>query len=216
MLGGQTGSDCVVHYCQRCDVAVAMEPRECVAVCPACGESESALRLPLFVVTGASGSGKTTVYPYLVATLRECVIFDVDWLIDSFAQACAPGPISWPAFRDAWISIAHGVAQGGRHTVLLGPLMPEHLAGVPARRWVTDIHFAVLDCTDDARRARLAARPPWRERAIDEHIAFAAHLRRIIPRLIPTDGGPADAAKRVAEWVRGHVGNAGKPLPQSG
>jgi hypothetical protein len=117
----------------------------------------------LFVVTGASGSGKTTIYPHLVAVLRECVVFDVDWLLDSFGRACAPGPINWPAFRDTWLSIAHGVAQGGRHTVLLGPLMPDQLSHAAGRPWVTDIHFAVLDCSDDVRRARLAARPPWRE-----------------------------------------------------
>jgi len=111
----------------------------------------------LFVVTGASGSGKTTVYPHLVAALRECVVFDVDWLLDFFGQACAPGPINWPAFRDAWLSVAHGVAQGGRHTVLLGPLMPEQLRHAAGRRWVTDIHFAVPDCSDDVRRARLGA-----------------------------------------------------------
>jgi hypothetical protein len=188
-----------------------MQPREHLALCPACGASESARRLPLFVVTGASGSGKTTVYPHLVATLRECVIFDVDWLIDSFAAACRPDAIPWPAFRDAWLSIAHGVAQGGRHTVLLGPFMPEHLASLPARRWVTDIHFAALDCTDDSRRARLTGRPPWRERSIDEHIAFAAHLRKTIPTLISTDASPTDAAERVAEWVRKHMYTASTP-----
>ena len=52
------------------------------------------------------------MYPHLVAALLECVVFDVDWLIDSFGQACAPEPINWPALRDAWLSIAHGVGQG--------------------------------------------------------------------------------------------------------
>ena len=54
---------------------------------------QPARRLPLFVVTGASGSGKTTVHPHLVAALHEAVVFDVDWLIDSFTQACHPAPV---------------------------------------------------------------------------------------------------------------------------
>jgi hypothetical protein len=123
-------------------------------------------------------------------------------LIDSFEMACDTQTVSWPAFRDAWLSVAHGVAQGGRHTVLLGPFMPEQLAPLAARRWVSDIHFAVLDCADDVRRARLTERPPWRERAVDEHIAFAAHLRRSIPTRIATDTTPACAADLVATWVR--------------
>jgi hypothetical protein len=98
--------------------------------------------------------------------------------------------------------------------VLLGPLVPEQLADVAARRWVGDIHFAVLDCTDHARRARLAARPAWRGRAIDDHIAFAAHLRGVIPTVMSTDTGPVDAAQRVAEWVRERIASAGTPHPR--
>jgi hypothetical protein len=178
-----------MHYCQRCDVPVAMRPQGDLAQCPACGSTERALRLPLFVVTGASGSGKTTVHPYVVAALPDCVVFDVDWLIDPFEAASRP--INWAALRDAWVSVAHGVAQGGRHTVLLGSFMPEQLLDTPARKWVADIHFAVVDCDDDVRRARLSARPPWRERAIERHISFAAHLRRTVPVVIPTDDSPA-------------------------
>ena len=59
--------------------------------------------------------------------------------------------------------------------MLLGPLTPEQVSHAAGRRWVTDIHLAVLDCSDDVRRARLAARPPWRERKIEDHIVFAAH-----------------------------------------
>jgi len=89
--------------------------------------------------------------------------------------------------------------------------MPEQLAPLPARRWITDVHFAVLDCTDQARRARLAARPPWRQRAIEDHIAFAVYLRTIVPVLIPADGSPADTAELVAEWVREHGPKARAP-----
>jgi hypothetical protein len=40
------------------------------------------------------------------------VVFDVDWLIDPFAQGGSFASLNWPAFRDAWLSVAHGVAQG--------------------------------------------------------------------------------------------------------
>jgi hypothetical protein len=189
-----------VHYCQSCDSAVIMQPQQHLAVCPACGATERAQRLPLFVVTGASGSGKTTVLPHLVAALPECVVFDVDWLIDSFEMASES--VSWGALRDAWLAVAHGIAQGGRYTVLLGPFMPDQLEPLAARRWVGDIHFAVLDCDDDVRRQRLEARPPWRERAVEHHVGFAAHLRRTISTRFTTDSTPADTAALVAGRVR--------------
>lgn len=192
----------LVHYCQQCDVATAMLPRADVAVCPGCGRQERAVRLALFVVTGASGSGKTAILPHLTTALPGCAVFDVDLLIDSFKAATGSGSIDWSAFRDAWLSVAHGLAQGGRHVVLLGPFMPEQLDPLPARSWVGEIHFAVLDCGDDVRRQRLEARPPWRERAIEEHLSFAAHLRRLPATLIFTDdSNPARTADRVATWV---------------
>jgi hypothetical protein len=83
--------------------------------------------------------------------------------------------------------------------------MPDQLAALPARQWIGDIHFAVLDCPDEERRTRLAHRPQWRERAIDQHLGFAAHLRKIIPAVVPTGGSPVDTAKTLADWVRARL-----------
>ncbi|MEV0458293.1 hypothetical protein [Catellatospora methionotrophica] len=61
----------------------------------------------------------------------------------------------------------------------------------------------MLDCTDEQRRARLQARPSWREHAIDEHLSFAAHLRRTIPTVLHTGTDtPSQTAQQVAAWVR--------------
>lgn len=182
-----------------------MEPDGDLASCSRCGTSEYARRRPLFVVTGASGSGKSTVRSPLSAELTECEVFDVDWLIDPIGRVSAPGPTDWAALRDSWLHVAHGVAQSGRATVLLGTVMPEQLDELPGRRWISAVHFAVLDCSDAQRRRRLEARPPWRERAVEEHIAFAGHLRRTIPTGFTTDGSPAEAAQAIARWVRAQL-----------
>jgi hypothetical protein len=189
-----------MHYCQRCDVPVAMRPQSDLAQCPACGSTERALRLPLFVVTGASGSGKTTVHPYVVAALPDCVVFDVDWLIDPFEAASRP--INWAALRDAWVSVAHGVAQGGRHTVLLGSFMPEQLLNAPARMWVADIHF---------RGSRLRRRRPASAPVHPPAVAGTRHrtphqFRRPPPQDRPGRHShrrqPRSRAEPIAEWVR--------------
>ncbi|WP_433044894.1 hypothetical protein [Dactylosporangium sp. CS-033363] len=196
-----------MHYCQRCDDPIAMAPEGDLAVCPDCGNTEPARRLPLLVVTGASGSGKTTVFPHLVRQLPECLVFDGDWLIGPFERACEFGEVDWPALRDAWLSVAHGAAQSGRHTVLLAPFTPEQLDGLAGRRWTTDIHFAVLDCADGVRTERLEARPPWRERNIERHLAFAKYLRETIETVVRTDDAPPEeSARRVTAWVRRRIG----------
>jgi hypothetical protein len=158
-----------VHYCQSCDDPTAMEPREGSARCPCCGWVEEAGALmPLFIVAGASGAGKTAVFRPLARLLAgTAVTFDVDVLLDSAGMLSGAQPISWPGFRDAWLSVAHGVAQSGLTTVLLAPFIPQHLEQLPARRWVGDLHFLVLDCPEEARRQKSGgtapvARPPVR------------------------------------------------------
>src|SRR4051794_31325798 len=168
-----------MHYCQSCDDPVAMEPYDDEARCPACGRVDvDAAVQPMFVVTGASGSGKTAVHGPLARRLAgRCVTFDVDWLIDPATVLSHGRPIDWPALRDAWLAVAHGVAQARMPTVLLGPLIPEHLENLPARRWIGAVYFFVLDCPDNVRRQRIDARPRWRARDSGEQTEFGHWLR---------------------------------------
>ena len=191
-----------MHYCQACPSPVLMEPAQPEAVCPACGRREPVRRRPLFVVTGASGSGKTTVFPHLAGLVTDQLVFDVDWLIDPIGRIRAPQPMDWINFRAAWLAVAHGVAQAGRSTVLLGPFINEHLADLPERRWIGPIHFGLLDCEDELRRTRLLGRPAWRERKLDEQLEFATQLRRLIPtRFDTTHSDPSATAAEIAAWV---------------
>jgi gluconate kinase len=197
-----------VHYCQSCDTPVAMEPGDGHPACPRCGRADGRYALgPLFVVTGASGSGKTAVAVSLARRLRgRCVTFDADLLMDSAGALSGGQPVNWPALRDAWLAIAHGVAQSGMPTVLLGPIIPAHLEDLPARRWVGDIRFLVLDCPDDLRRARINARPRWRARDIDEQVEFGRWLRRNIPDSVDTSRDTPDGtAAAITAWIDRHL-----------
>ncbi len=206
----------VYHYCQSCDSPVAMEPRDGQAVCPACGRADgAAARGPLFVVTGASGSGKTAVLAPLARRLRgRCVVFDADLLLDAAGALSGDRPIDWPAFRAAWLAVAHGAAQSGLPAVLLGPFIPAHLDALPARRWTGPIRFLVLDCPDELRRDRINARPRWRARDLDEQVEFGRWLRRNIPDRVDTSrGAPDDTAAAVAAWVTAHLAVASADGP---
>ena len=181
-----------------------MEPSGQEAQCPFCGSrSDGAARAPLFVVTGASGSGKTAILAPLAAALAaECVTFDADVLLDAASALSSGQPIDWPGFHAALLAVAHGVAQSGRPTVLLAPLGPGVLESLPARRWIGEIRYLVLDCPDDVRRQRMAARPPWRLHDVDEQVSWGRWLRANVPdRVDTTQGTPADSAAAVASWV---------------
>lgn len=200
-----------MHYCQACDEPRLMRPDGAVARCPTCGHVDAAAaRAPLLVVTGASGSGKTSILPELLPRLRgQCVVFDVDWLIDPFAHQPDRAEVHWPALRDAWLHVAHGVAQNGLPTLLLGPLIPAHVEELRGRPWVGDVHFLLLDCPDAERRRRLEARPAWRTRDAAAQLDFARWLRANVQAVVDTGGGagPAESAGAVAAWARGVLGS---------
>lgn len=162
---------------------------------------------PLFIVTGASGSGKTAVFGPLARKLQgRCVTFDSDLLMDAAAALSGSQPIDWLAFRSAWLAVAHGVAQSGMPTVLLGPFIPAHLQELAARRWIADIHFIALDCPDELRRDRISARPRWRSHDIDEQVEFGQWLRRNIAKRVDTSRGtPEDTAAAVAAHIDRHL-----------
>src|SRR4051794_19524157 len=86
--------------------------------CAECGQATPANILPLFIVTGASGSGKSAAAGELRGRLPECVVFDSDLLWGRTAEG---------QYHNDWIRIAYSIAQGGRHTIICGTLMPDDM-----------------------------------------------------------------------------------------
>jgi hypothetical protein len=189
-------------FCMTCGPSAVLrrDPLPRTLRCPRCGDVQQVPALPLFVVTGASGAGKTTVTGPLRRLLSDCDVFDADITL----QVAALG---WDTWRNTWLRLVHGVALNGRATVLCGSLLPSQLEAVPARKLLGPIHFANLDCPDQVLAERLRARPAWRhgpnDAVIDEHQRFAAWLRAHIRLSWDTSElEPAEVADRVAAWVR--------------
>jgi hypothetical protein len=89
-------------FCLTCGPGAVLErdPAASLLRCASCGAVTEASTLPLFVVTGASGAGKTTVTDPLRRLLPECVVFEGD----SINQIAALG---WDVWRDTWLHVAH-------------------------------------------------------------------------------------------------------------
>jgi RNase adaptor protein for sRNA GlmZ degradation len=169
--------------------------------CPSCGDEQRIPALPLFVVTGASGTGKSTVMEPLRARLPDVEVFDVDVTLQVAA-------IGWDVWRDTWLRLVHAVALNGRVCVLCGSLTPDQLETLPARKLIGSIHFCLLDCPDETLADRLRSRPPWRDSSSDamiaQHQRFAAWLRaNIRPCLDTNELTPDQTADRIASWISG-------------
>ena len=192
-------------FCMDCgpDALIEREPSEpevAILRCHRCGDRQRVPVRPLFVVTGPSGAGKTTVTGPLRRLLPQCDVFEADltWHI------AAAGHDNW---RNTWLQLAHGVALNGRATVLCGSLTPDQLERLPARKLIGPIHFCLLDCPDGVRAARLRARPAWRDSSSEDvivrHQRFAAWLRAQIQPCFDTGAvTPEETAAQIAAWIR--------------
>jgi hypothetical protein len=189
-------------FCMSCGPGTVLEadPRGNWLSCPRCGAGSWLPALPLFVVTGASGTGKSTITGPLRTLLPGCLVAETDVILHVAA-------LGWDTWRNTWLQLAHAAALGGQATVLTGSFTPDQLEGLPARKLIGPIHFALLDCPDDILAGRLRARPAWRGTSspakITENQRFAAWLRaRVTPSIDTSTAGPDEVAGRIAAWVK--------------
>jgi hypothetical protein len=77
----------VFNVCPKCgeySVEKTVDPAGPFAICPFCHHAHPFLQQPLFVITGSSGAGKTTVCLELVSLMNDCVVMDSDILWGAF------------------------------------------------------------------------------------------------------------------------------------
>ncbi|MCX6046384.1 MAG: hypothetical protein NT075_14860 [Chloroflexi bacterium] len=181
--------------------------------CPECQHEEAMRILPLFIVTGASGVGKTAVVPALRQLLPAWEIFETDILHGA----------DWQQQRSNWLRVAHSIAQNGRYTILCGTMLPEDVDRCDHRPFFSQVCYLNLHFDDATRTARLRTRPAWRgcdEAFIERHRQFAHWLldhatTDFDPPLVTietTARSPMRIAQAIHAWATLHVSGSPNPL----
>jgi hypothetical protein len=196
--------------CSSCAqwVAPLADPGTALWRCPLCNAEHHYSPVPLFVLTGACGSGKSGIASELRPLLPELDVFDTDELWDSGGD--------WEMVRENWMRVARQVGLSGRSSVLCGVHLPAQIDACGSR-WAFDpVRYALLTCAEDELARRLQARPAWRGcdgAFVQEQCALNRALRSAaLPpgdhlRLCTEGDSPAESACRVASWIR--AGNGG-------
>ena len=70
----------VCFQCKEYRADKLIDPSGPYAICPLCGYRHKFRQLPLLIVSGASGAGKSTVCNTLTGTMEQVVILDNDIL----------------------------------------------------------------------------------------------------------------------------------------
>lgn len=142
--------------------------------CSMCGRQQTHRFLPLFIVTGPSGVGKTAIVSALQRLLQDWDVFETDILWDSGGD--------WTMVKCNWLRIAEHIAQrpAGNPTVLCGTILPDQIVDCPSLPLFSAVHWLALLCEPATHAERLRRRPAWRgwdEAKIAEHLQFADWFR---------------------------------------
>ncbi|HEY9790043.1 MAG TPA: AAA family ATPase [Candidatus Obscuribacterales bacterium] len=137
------------------------------AVCPECKYERPFFSLPLFVITGASGSGKTTAALELTSKPSDFVVLDQDVLWND----CFNAPDNdYRLFRNTWLRLAKNIHQAGRSVLLFGSAIPQQYETCTERRYFSAIHYLSLVCSPNELQRRLKDRPGWRKSGSEQNV----------------------------------------------
>ena len=194
-----------------------IHPRGPFAVCPVCRFQHKFAYLPLFVLTGASGAGKTTTCLALAATAQDFVVMESDILWrDEFNLPAT----DFRNYRETWLRVCKNISQAGKPVLLCGAGVPAQFEPCVERRYFSKIHYLALTCEDEVLAARLRSRPAWRgsyrEEYIEEHMAFnrwlknnAEHTEPPMDLLDTSQLSVAEGVEGVERWVKGRLHEKG-------
>jgi 2-phosphoglycerate kinase len=131
------------------------------AVCPVCGYKNPFIPMPLFIVAGASGTGKSTVLKELLGKMDNVILIESDII---WQEEFNKPENNYRKFFETWLRLAKNISQAGRPVVLFGAGLgvPENIELCIERRYFSKIFYLSLYCLDNELENRLMERPKWR------------------------------------------------------
>jgi hypothetical protein len=201
------------NVCPNCgmySVEKHIDPSRPFAICPHCRYAHPFIQQPLFILTGASGAGKSTACLYLTFLLKECVVLDQDILWGVVPDTSED---SYSSYRNVWLRVAKNVGQAGKAVVLGGTALPEQFEECPERLYFSTLYYLAFVCDDDVLVERLKQRPEWRMSHTPENLEKMVQFNRWLKAnasltkppmtLYDTSHRSVDeTVKYTAEWVR--------------
>ncbi len=206
----------MINVCFQCGIYRAdkiIDPVGPYAICPECGFKHLFRQLPLLIISGASGTGKSTVCQRLLDHLTDFVLLDSDILWRTEFNTPAT---NYRDFFETWLRVCKNISQSGRPVILFGAGagVPKNIEGLVERRYLSRIHYLALVCSDETLSERLRLRPKWRgcdPAYIEENLRFNGWFKtydsRPVIRLLDTTDVPIEeTVQQVTTWINETVG----------
>lgn len=153
--------------CEEYRADKIIDPKGPYAICPVCGCKHSFLQLPLFAITGASGSGKSRMAIELSKITQDVVVIECDIF---WREEFHKHQGDFREFREFCLRAAKNISQGGRPVVLCGAASPPQYEDCWEFRYFSGINYLVLHCKEEELDKRLSARPVYRRSGSESFI----------------------------------------------
>jgi broad-specificity NMP kinase len=167
-------------------------------------------RLPLFIVSGASGVGKSTLCELLFQREREYIVLESDIL---WHEVYNTPEDEYRRYRQTQMTLCAHVAQIGKPVVLCGCATPKQFEPLEQRELFTSIHYLAVVCEESQLRCRLREGRKIEDKGwLESSLRFNAWLKENAARTAPpmqlldtTGLSPEKTAARADAWVRARL-----------
>jgi dephospho-CoA kinase len=166
-------------------------------------------KVPLYIVTGAKGTGKTTVIKELRKLMPEYAVFDYDDIIEFIKDDLSK--FDKHKLLNIWLRVARNIAESGRKTIICGIIRPQDIEKCFDFDDFKHVYYLALHCDDQTREIRLQKRKRMTEEKLQRNNDFAKWLIEIADKYKPPmpiiDTSKTDVTKvaqQMREWIHGH------------
>lgn len=181
--------------------------------CPKCGHSWNLRKLPLMILTGCSGVGKTTTAQAIMQRAVDFVVLDADMFYGVMSIETEDDE------RDRveqMMSLSKNIHQSGQPVLWTMAGNLDKLGNAYNRQFFSEIACLALVCEETALRRRMTegrgiTDPAWIESSVDYNRYFMTHDAlgdTRFDRLDITGRQPDEVASLVIEWVCRQMGKS--------
>ena len=113
---------------------------------------KSTKKLPLFIITGASGVGKSSTCELLFQKETEYIVMESDLLWHDVYNTPED---NYRKYRELWLRLCANISQIGKPVILCGCVTPEQFNVCKEKELFTEIHYIAIICDSEMLESRM-------------------------------------------------------------
>lgn len=167
-------------------------------------------RQPLFIITGASCVGKSTLCEVLFKNEKDYIVLEGDLLWNNNYNTPED---DYCEYRRLWMRLCANISQIGKPVVLCGCAVPAQFENQPERGYFSAIHYLAVVCDKDILKRRMSqgrgvTDENWIKSSLDFNNWLKENADETKPAITLLDNSalsPECAAKVADTWIRKKV-----------